>query len=194
MRPLLLVAVSLMLAACVTGAYRPPQVPGEQPAYAITVEQPQRQVRQRLLTALPEAGFVLRSDGDHELVFGFGEWSPARLIDCGRLRVRQPSGSPTFTGDYVRYALEAQDGKLRGRIVVTLDELGDRRTGVRVRADYRFTAGRPSGRVSEWRFETGSSDTALVTDAVRGTPHTRTCVPTHDAERKVLERARVPAS
>lgn len=67
-------------------------------------------------------------------------------------------------------------------------ESGPKQTIVEVNVRYVVTVSAPNGQqLVQWTFNTGGSDTQQVQANNFGATQTRTCMPTHEAEKMIVE-------
>jgi hypothetical protein len=111
---------------------------------------------------------------------------PGRFIECGEIST---DGPPSHEGNYVGwYDKRRATLDLEGRMNLTVQEVREQETEVQVNVRYVVTATGASGvQMAQWRFNTGGSDTQQVKANNFGATQTRTCVPTHEAERVIVE-------
>ncbi|MCB0218781.1 MAG: hypothetical protein KDH09_03730 [Chrysiogenetes bacterium] len=128
------------------------------------------------------------------IVLSFAADKPSVYVDCGNYSAaRLPFNPSDYSGAYADYATQFMGARLSGRLNINVNRISDDKTGIRVIARYIFgpmqredflsaaTGQRPS-----FAFDTGQSDTKLVTDT-RGSLSARSCRPTHVAEYSILE-------
>jgi hypothetical protein len=111
---------------------------------------------------------------------------PGRFIECGEIST---DGPPSYEGNYVGWYDERRATlDLEGRMNLTVQEVREQETEVQVNVRYVVTATGTSGvQMAQWRFNTGGSDTQQIKANNFGATQTRTCVPTHEAERVIVE-------
>jgi len=111
---------------------------------------------------------------------------PGRFIECGDIST---DGPPSYEGDYVQwYSERPATLDLDGRMNLTVQEAGENQTSVDVNVRYVVTATGANGvQAAQWSFNTGGSDTQQVRANNFGATQTRTCQPTHEAEKVIIE-------
>jgi len=127
--------------------------------------------------------------------------NPNRFVDCGRV---QTHGPVPYDGAYLAWYDRYSPGvNLYGRVVVTLNSItatpDPDKTYVEFRGYYSMklktmekempgaTAVSDDWTFVEWTFETGGADTQTVRNEKYGTTENRTCRPTHEAERRIID-------
>lgn len=110
---------------------------------------------------------------------------PARFVDCGTIST---DGPPAYEGTYIGWYDERPATlDLTGRMNLTVQESGGSETTVEVNTRYVVSVQSPAGLSEEWAFNTGGSDTETVPANNFGATQKRTCRPTHEAERVIIE-------
>ena len=117
------------------------------------------------------------------VTLSFVSTNPSELISGGRW---ESKGSKEFSGDYVDFLVQNADANLQGTINIIVVPLASDRTKVSVKTSYTFTAAIPDEGTYTWSFETGASDTRLVSNGISSGRDTITIVPTYRAERVIL--------
>lgn len=108
---------------------------------------------------------------------------PAELVTAGYL---QAKGKKDFSGDYVDFLVEEAGGYLQGAVNLIVVPVSPERTKVSVKASYDFTATIPDQGTYVWSFDSGSSDTRLVSSGLSLGRDTVTMVPTYKTEKSIL--------
>lgn len=120
------------------------------------------------------------------IVLSFGAGEPERFIDCGYWEYRRAAFASLeeidYEGSYVRYMERSSDAELNGKMNLTIQEVDEESSRITVNARYLFEAD-----ANTWSFETNSYADIEVVNASEGTPPTRRCVPTYEAEREILD-------
>jgi len=117
------------------------------------------------------------------LTLSFTSTNPAELISGGYWELK---GHKNFSGDYVDYLAQTADALLQGTINVIVVQLEPNKTKVSVKASHNFTATIPDEGTYTWSFDSGGSDTRLVSNGLSSTRDTITIMPTYKAEKVVL--------
>lgn len=132
-----------------------------------------------------------KASGLLTLTFGAGDAS--RFVDCGKF-----SGGPkNYEGSYVQYIQSTASAKLDGKMNLRVRSVGPEDTELTVNARYIFTipsttstnflTGAPvTYSASVFSFDSRSSDTQFISGASPGTPPSRTCQPTGEAENSIM--------
>jgi len=116
------------------------------------------------------------------LTLSFGAKNAEEFVDCGEWESEVPLTGDYYRGSYVGYT-QQQGARLDGKMNVFLKALEENKTFVRVNARYVFTV---SPNVV-FVFDSGGDATLRVQSAYRGMPPTRTCRPTYEAEREIID-------
>ncbi len=117
------------------------------------------------------------------ITLSFASTAPSELISGGRLEI---VGRDEFKGDYVDFLVQKADGYLQGTINIIVVDVGPDSTRVSIKATYNFTATVPDEGTYVWSFDTGASDTRIISNGVSSSRDTVTIVPTYKAERVIL--------
>jgi hypothetical protein len=114
---------------------------------------------------------------------------PGRFVECGEIST---DGPPAYEGDYVQWFSERPATlDLDGRMNLNVREAGENETEVDVNVRYVVTATGANGvQAAQWSFNTGGSDTQQVRANNFGATQTRTCQPTHEAEKVIIDGIR----
>jgi len=111
------------------------------------------------------------------MTLSFGSGEPGVFIDCGYW------GSSQFSGNYADYLARYYNGTLTGKMNILVKGIDDQKSEIRVNARYIF-----SSPPQTWAFDTGGYRTLDIGSAAAwGSGSVRTCVPTHEAEKSILE-------
>jgi hypothetical protein len=114
------------------------------------------------------------------MILSFGSIQPSQFVDGGFWK---SSGLGTkFEGNYVDYLAQHRGGSLNGKMNIVVIELAEDKTRVSVNARYTFTCPPDT-----WVFASGGNATVKIESKVSGTSDTRTLVPTHIAEKSILD-------
>jgi len=110
---------------------------------------------------------------------------PARFVDCGTIST---DGPPAYEGDYIQWFQETprRSISLDGRMNLTVQETTEEETRIGVNVRYVVTA-QAGPQTINFNFNTDGSDTQQVTANSFGATESRTCRPTHEAERVIVE-------
>ena len=179
-------AISTILSGCLTtGNYEPPAMP-QSPTFSRVVAADFENTWRAIIDHVSSTFFVIENfEKDSGLVtVSFGSAEPHRFVDCGYARVQwfdEQYVAHKFDGHYVTFLTTVQNGSLSGRMNISARPTSEGETEVRVNARYIISA--PP---EIWSFDSGSSATVTVRNAVQGMGDTRTCVPTYVAERDIL--------
>jgi len=120
------------------------------------------------------------------MTLSFSSDDPSQYVDCGHMKASSIAGS--VDDSYVGYLVSRFGGRLEGKINILVKDSGKNSTLVRVHVRYVFsTQPGTNYRAQSWVFESGGKATVAVQGATQGTIPTRTCVPTHELERQILE-------
>lgn len=187
MRHLLLSLTFIFLIGC--GVTTPEYTaPDTQPAEktTVTVDKPFDEVWQGLISFTSQRFFAIdsyeKASGLMTLTFSA---EPERFVDCGSIST---DGPPSYEGSYIGWFDERPAQlNLTGSMNLTVQEDGESETTVEVNTRYVISVQSPAGTSEEWAFNTGGSDTQTVPTNNFGATQKRTCRPTHEAERVIVE-------
>ena len=118
------------------------------------------------------------------VTLSFASTNPSELITGGHL---ESKGKHAFSGDYVDFLVGEADGFLQGSVNIIVMNAGINTTRVTVKATYNFTATMPEDGTYTWSFDTGGSDTRIVTNGLSSSCDTVTMVPTSRTEHVILD-------
>ena len=111
--------------------------------------------------------------------------NPSRFVTCGEI---DTDGPPAYSGPYLDwYDQRRATPELDGRMNLTVREISSEEVRVEVNARYVLSISYPTGSQLKWAFNTGGSDTITVPANNFGARQDRTCRPTHEAERVIVE-------
>ncbi|MBI5021446.1 MAG: hypothetical protein HZB59_08425 [Ignavibacteriales bacterium] len=117
------------------------------------------------------------------ITLSFTSTNPSELISGGYWETK---GKTEFSGDYVDYLVQHADAYLQGTMNIIVVPVANDKTRISVKTSYTFTATIPDEGTYIWSFDTGSSDTRLVSNGISSTRDTITIVPTYKAEKVIL--------
>lgn len=185
LRSVVVCAPMVALLGCVSPATYTPPIAATQPAeYERVIDKSFDDTWASLIDYTSQAFFSIdrfeKASGLMTLTFGATD--PARFIDCGWLKDQGVDKS------YVAFLRERYAATLDGKMNLVVRSLDAKRTQVRVNARYILIA--PAQGVSPqetWAFDSGGQATVNVAAAMYGTTPSRTCRPTYDAEKAVLD-------
>jgi hypothetical protein len=179
MKKMVVVLLTLCLASCVIKvsspvlSYVPPAVVDHN-SYSKELDKSYDMAWKDLINHLSVSSFAIDNfEKDSGLItLSFGHSNIAQFVDCGMM-------------DGVNYVdwlkSTAQKTSLTGRMNVSLREIDENTSNIRVNARYILSSGSTT-----WAFDSGSSDTVFPSNPANGTIPSRTCVPTYYAEEKLI--------
>lgn len=182
MRWLLAAASGLLLTACGSVEFSPPERDTGIGQYEVVLDRPFDDVWDQLVAYSSETFFAIdnvqRDSGLLTLAFGVEDLE--QVVDCG---TAVWNGETVSTIDYFLEPVPGYNDETDfiGRMNILVQEVSSQETRVRVSARYDLTyTSFTGGFRSTWAFSTGEDDTEILVD------RSITCQPTYFAERSVL--------
>jgi hypothetical protein len=181
------VVASVMLTACATGTYTPPEresAPVAERTFSASYDETWAALVDYASGAFFSIANFEKSSGLMTLTFGASE--PELFIDCGHIRA--DAAGRQFNQPYAQYLSQHHKAKLSGRTNLLARSESDGRTTVRVNSRYVFTApATPATTEQIFAFDSGTKAQLVVQNALAGTGPTRTCASNGRAESAVLD-------
>lgn len=179
----------LLISGCgvTTPDYTAPQSSASMDNTTVTLDQSYDEAWDKLINFTSSRFFAIDNyEKDSGLMTLSFSSEPGRFIECGDIST---DGPPSYEGDYVQwYSERPATLDLDGRMNLTVQEAGENQTSVDVNVRYVVTATGANGvQAAQWSFNTGGSDTQQVQANNFGATQTRTCQPTHEAEKVIIE-------
>ncbi|MHC4378236.1 MAG: hypothetical protein ACYS26_16670 [Planctomycetota bacterium] len=141
------------------------------------------------------------------ITLSFGASNIDDFVDGGQWTFKRTAGPDPITGapitalefegNYAEYTERHLNAELTGSMNIFVREIESDRTVVKVRARYVVVIAQATtgGLIKNtWSFDTGGSDTVMISNPTKGTPPTRTFTPTHLAEKTILSAVELLAS
>ncbi|MEM1401137.1 MAG: hypothetical protein AAGF58_14720 [Pseudomonadota bacterium] len=184
-------AISLsaaLLTACASGTYEPPAVPAVTTA-TISALEPDGAIN-RIVDGAAGLGFEVR-DVDRQqgvISLAFGQERPRRYVDCGTYD--GTTGQTSFSGNWINWVTTSRRAQLTGLMEVTVAPTDDGQSFVSVRAGYALTLPAsiaPGFAGADFAFASDTTDTVDIIHALEGGRPKRTCGPSGEAERQILD-------
>lgn len=186
----------LGLSSCVSvkAVYKPPVQETSLNKYSKIINKTYDEVWNSLITYSASTFFGIENFEKESglLTLSFGASNPQDYVTGGYWKTDIVYGFNElhFEGDYVEYVSLYQNGSLSGKMNIVVKRINDNSTQVIVNARYIFSSNviDLNGRnySNTWSFSTGDCKEVAVTNAVIGTPPTRTICPTYKAENAIL--------
>jgi len=179
-------AVALLVVGCARGGYQPPTAASIR--NETVVDRPFDQTWDALVRMTAQTFFAIdnfeRASG--LITLSFGADNIARFVDCGQFETS--GGVVTFSGPWATFVERYAGATLNGRMNLLVQREGANRTRVRVSARYILTIPELQAPNQRMLFSFDSTGQATVPTAtpVAGSNRDRTCRPTGEAERTIL--------
>lgn len=188
-RPISVLFALSLLTGCgvTTPEYTAPQSSAESVTTSVIMDESYNEAWDKLINFTSARFFAIdnyeKESGLMTLTFSS---EPERFVECGTIST---DGPPAYEGDYVEWFDEQPATiNLSGRMNLTVQETGEEQTKVKVNVRYIVTVGNAAGaEFYAWTFNTGGSDTQQVRANNFGATQTRTCMPTYEAEKVIVE-------
>lgn len=149
----------------------------------------------RLFRQVAPTRYIRVTEEDEEagvMVAFFDDRNVDEFVDCGTITVS--SDGYEYEGPYARYLKQNTRTDFYTKMTIVMREKGDEQTEVTVDSDYQFTSSAEISRakfvLNKWEFKTGTQQTIEVEGSFSEDNHSRTCRPTHRAERLVMDSLR----
>lgn len=174
-RLLVVLFATACLGGCAMVKATPPQAHGGKSDYDVVLDADYNKVWSALVDYSSQTFFAIENIEKESglMTLSFGSGDEARFIDCGNV---SGMGGTNTTINFIRSTSQAS---LNGKMNVLVKEEAEGKTRLRVNARYIYQAADPSG-VYTWSFDTGGSFT------VSSPQNSVTCLPTHNAERDII--------
>lgn len=177
-----------------TESYAPPAGDFTRSSYSITLDRTMEETW-RLFRQVAPTRYIRVVEEDEEagvMVAVFDDRNVDDFVDCGTITVT--GGGYEYEGPYARYLKQNTRIDFYTKMTIVMREKGEEQTEISVDSDYQVTSSaelsRSSFVMNRWEFKTGTTDTIEVEGAFSETDRTRTCRPTHRAERLVMDSLR----
>ncbi|MBW2634781.1 MAG: hypothetical protein JRE14_11780 [Deltaproteobacteria bacterium] len=187
---ILILSTSLCGCAQPKAVYSPPAYESQSLQPSVIVDRPLDLAWKGMVQYIAGTSFTIESieKKSRLIILSFGTGQESEFITGGEWELR--SAEADFFGDYVDYVTRYHNGRLKGKMNITMSEFGLNRTKVTFKARYRFSSmafmsnRRPVEQL--WIFNTGECASLTPDNSASGIPSKRTICPTGRAESTIM--------
>jgi hypothetical protein len=176
----------LFLLGCATAKYTPPRVIAmPQNSYTQTFDKSFDSTWSAVIQYVGTSSFHIDNfeKASGLITLSFTSPNPSELISGGHW---ESKGNKEFSGDFMDFLVQNADAYLQGTMNIIVIQVAPDKTRVSVKTSYTFIATIPDEGTYTWSFDTGASDTRVVSSGISSSRDTITIVPTYKIEKIIL--------